>query len=189
MGQPKSCFGVSSDVNTYAEGVAPVTNHPVGDFHEFYEANWLSMVRLAVLLTGDTTHAEDATQEAFLAAHRQWSRFGVNDSPRGYVRGAVVNQCRKVASSRLVLWRKAPLLAQAESTHEPHELVGPQFDMWQAVQRLPRRMREVVVLRFYEDCDTRATAQLLGISEGTVKSATAKALKKLSATVTLKDQS
>jgi RNA polymerase sigma factor (sigma-70 family) len=54
--------------------------------------------------------------------------------------------------------------------------VDGRFDLWEAVERLPRRMRAVVVLRFYEDLSERETAELLGIAPGTVKSQTSKAL-------------
>lgn len=160
-----------------------------GGFHEFYEANWLPMVKLAVLLTGDTTHAEDATQEAFLGLHKRWDDFTADDNPRGYLRGAVVNQCRNVAKRRLMFWKKAPLLNDQRAGREPLDIVGPQYDMWKAVAGLPQRMREVIVLRYYEDCDTRTVAETLHISEGTVKSTTAKALNKLSASFDTKDKS
>lgn len=148
-------------------------------FQSFYTTNWLPMVRLAVLLTGDTTHAEDAAQEAFLSAHKKWKSFGSEDSPRGYVRAAVVNQCRSVRRKRQVHARKAPKLIGEAASPSLLEVVGPQYDMWKAVSQLPPKMRAVLVLRFYEDCDVAATAHLLGISEGTVKSTTSKALAKL----------
>jgi RNA polymerase sigma factor (sigma-70 family) len=51
--------------------------------------------------------------------------------------------------------------------------------MWRAVMRLPTRQRAMVVLRYYEDMSEAATAELLGVSVGTVKSAVSRALAKL----------
>lgn len=51
--------------------------------------------------------------------------------------------------------------------------------MWRAVTRLPDRQRAMVVLRYYEDMSEAQTAELLGVSVGTVKSAVSRALGKL----------
>src|SRR5262249_27255723 len=57
--------------------------------------------------------------------------------------------------------------------------VATSTDLWAAVGRLPKRQRAVIVLRFYEDLSEADTAMLLGVSAGTIKSQTAKALAKL----------
>lgn len=137
------------------------------------------MVRLAALLTGDTTHAEDATQDAFVRVHQHWVRTGPPEHSLAYLRKAVVNECRIVARKRNVLTRKAPLIAAPPSVAGPMDVVGLQHDMAVTLAQLPQRMREVVVLRFYQDYDVTTTADLLGISVGTVKSTTSKALTKL----------
>lgn len=152
------------------------------DFQSFYLRNWLPMVRFAALLTGDNTHAEDATQEAFLSTHKKWVSFGADDAPKAYLRQAVINQCRQLSRRNVTLLRKAPLIVAKTTSTGPLEIVGPQHDMWRAIAQLPARMREVLVLRFYEDCDVHTTAAVLGVSEGTVKSTTSKALKKLRTT-------
>ena len=51
--------------------------------------------------------------------------------------------------------------------------------MWEVVQTLPRKARAVVVLRYYEQLSEAETAEVLGISVGTVKSQTSRALASL----------
>ena len=58
-------------------------------------------------------------------------------------------------------------------------LVGAGRDLWNAMERLPRRQRAVVVLRYFEDLTEVETARLLGCTVGTVKSQMSKALAKL----------
>ena len=51
--------------------------------------------------------------------------------------------------------------------------------MWQAILSLPARQRQVVVLRYYEDLSEAETAEVLGISRGTVKSSLSRGLSRL----------
>jgi RNA polymerase sigma factor (sigma-70 family) len=46
----------------------------------------------------------------------------------------------------------------------------------QALHRLPRRQREALVLRFYADLSEEETARVMGVSRGTVKSTTHRAI-------------
>ena len=70
--------------------------------------------------------------------------------------------------------------AGAPATHgHGDDRAGESGDLWDALGRLPRRQRAVVVLRYFEDLTEAQTAELLAISTGTVKSQTSKALAKL----------
>jgi RNA polymerase sigma-70 factor (sigma-E family) len=59
--------------------------------------------------------------------------------------------------------------------------------LWTALAALPKRQRAMVVLRYYEDLSEAETAQVLGVSVGTVKSTTTRALVKLRDTAGLRD--
>ena len=62
---------------------------------------------------------------------------------------------------------------------DPAEQQALRDAMWRAVMRLPARQRAMVVLRYYEDLSEAQTAEVLGVSVGTVKSAVSRALGKL----------
>ena len=62
---------------------------------------------------------------------------------------------------------------------DPAELQALRDAMWRAIMKLPARQRAMVVLRYYEDLSEAQTAEVLGVSIGTVKSAVSRALGKL----------
>ena len=61
-----------------------------------YQAHALALVRLAVLMTGDQSTAEDVVQDAFLGLYRRWSALHDVDKAIGYLRSSVLNGCRSV---------------------------------------------------------------------------------------------
>lgn len=143
-------------------------------FEEFVAARSSSLLRTAFLLTRDHALAEDLLQTALTKAYLAWSR--VDGSPEPYVRKILVNT---YASWWRRKWNgERPTDELPERQHDDAKL-GESGDLWDALGRLPRRQRAVVVLRYFEDVTAAQTADLLGISVGTVKSQTSKALAKL----------
>ena len=145
------------------------------DFDEFVNARSTRLLRTAYLLTHDHALAEDLLQTALTKAWFAWSR--IESDPEPYVRKILVNTYAS-------WWRRR---WNGEHAHaeppEPQPVPGPdpdqQQDLWAAMGRLPRRQRAVIVLRFVEDLSEAETARVLGVSTGTVKSQTSKALAKL----------
>jgi RNA polymerase sigma-70 factor (sigma-E family) len=148
-------------------------------FATVYAEHHRRLVRLAWLLTGDADRAEDVVADAFVRVYRRWRRGGIDDVG-AYLRTAVVNTARS-GFRRQYLERAAAARRDGDDRgvllHD--ERAAQHDEVWQAVQRLPRRQREVVVLRFWEDLDVAATAAVLGVSQGTVKSQTARATTRL----------
>lgn len=147
----------------------------VTDFDEFVAARSTGLLRTAYLLTRDHALAEDLLQTALTKAWFAWSR--IEDQPEPYVRRILVNTYAS-------WWRRKWNGEQsyAEPPHHPTVAAGgseARHDLWEAMGRLPRRQRAVVVLRYVEDLTEAETARLLGVSVGTVKSQAAKALAKL----------
>jgi RNA polymerase sigma-70 factor (sigma-E family) len=141
------------------------------DFDEFVVGRSPALLRTAVLLTGDRHDAEDLVQTALLRVARHWSR--ALDNPEAYTRRILVNLAYDHSRRR----RRHP-----ERLGPPPEHVGTDTygddrdDLLRLLRELPERQRATVVLRFWEDLSVAETAQLLGCSEGTVKSTTSKAL-------------
>jgi RNA polymerase sigma-70 factor (sigma-E family) len=148
------------------------------EFDDFVLARSQALTRSAYLLVGDAGLAEDLVQTALTKAWFAWRRI---QDPEAYVRRIMVT----TATSwwRRPRTREAPVeqpLARAAAPEDAHlEHLAEEQDLWQALGRLPRRQRAVVVLRYVEDRTETDTAQLLGCSVGTVKSQCSKALAKL----------
>ena len=143
-------------------------------FEEFVAARSSALLRTAYLLTRDHALAEDLLQTALTKAYLAWGR--VEGAPEPYVRRIVVNT---YASWWRRKWNGERPTDELPETAHHDDSVGESGDLWDALGRLPRRQRAVVVLRYFEDLTEAQTADLLGISVGTVKSQTSKALAKL----------
>jgi RNA polymerase sigma-70 factor (sigma-E family) len=150
------------------------------EFDEFVVARSPALLRTAYLLTRDLQLAEDLLQTTLTKAWFAWKR--IDGDPEPYVR-------RILVTTSVSWWRKrwthetptAFVLEPAPGTEPPVDV----HDLMQALGRLPRRQRAVVVLRYVEDRTEADTAALMGCSVGTVKSQCSKALAKLRADVAL----
>ena len=144
------------------------------------------LVRLALLMVGDLPTAEDVVQDVYMSLHRRNrapGRAQTVEAPLPYVRAAVLNGCRsalrrrgiarRVGLDRASLNDERTVRASAESEVILSE---DRRQVLSALARLPRRRREVLVLRYYLGLSEAEIAAVLGISAGTVKSTAARAL-------------
>lgn len=148
------------------------------EFREFVMARRPSLLRAALLLTGDRTEAEDLLQAALARTYLAWDRIKDRAALDGYVRRAMVN-------INISWWRRRKLeeyptdempdtpvadhTGRSELRDSLHRLLG----------RLPARQRAFVVLRYVEDLTETEIAEALGVSVGTVKSTISRAMAKL----------
>ena len=164
---------------TGAVAVAPTddrTTRRDADFSAYLAARQPSLLRTAYLLTGNRHDAEDLVQTAFAKLYLSWDKVRDRGSVDGYVRRILVNEHSS-------LWRRA--WKRRESSQDHTTFDAPVHDahddgqgtaLWDVVQTLPRKARAVLVLRYYEELSEAETAEVLGISVGTVKSQTSRAL-------------
>jgi RNA polymerase sigma-70 factor (sigma-E family) len=142
---------------------------------ELYHAHRLAMVRLAVLLVDDRATAEDVVQDAFTALQRRFDGLYDRHDLFPYLRTSVINGCRTALRRRHRPFRGVPEppVWSAESA----AMLGEDHrEVFLAVGTLPRRQRAALILRYYLDLSEQEIAQLMGISRGTVKSTTSRAL-------------
>ncbi len=146
-------------------------------FDEFVVSRSPRLLRTAYLLTRDWSTAEDLLQTALAKAWFAWHRL--DDDPEPYVRRILVNTYATWWRRR---WNGEQPTAEPPDLspgHDPHAEIDTRDQVWQALGRLPRRQRAVLVLRYFEDLTEVETAHALGCAVGTVKSQASKALAKL----------
>jgi RNA polymerase sigma-70 factor (sigma-E family) len=140
-----------------------------------YQKHALGMTRLAFIMLGDRQAAEDVVQEAFCGLYRAWNRMSDHANAVGYLRSSVLNGSRSVM--RRAKRPPRPLAVPAAASAEAAVLAGEeQRETLAALRRLPPRQREVLVLRYFADLPEQETAVAMGVSRGTVKSTTSRAL-------------
>jgi RNA polymerase sigma-70 factor (sigma-E family) len=150
---------------------------------ELYERTSPGAVRLAYLLTGDRSAAEDITQDAFVRVSGKLAHLREAGAFDAYLRRAVVNLAknhfRRRALERGFIERSRP--ATASPSHEG-SLVEREATM-AALARLPQRQRAAIVLRFYEDLSEDSIAQILRCRNGTVRSLVTRGVQALRADI------
>lgn len=150
-------------------------------FSSYVRARQPVLLRTARSLTANPSDAEDLLQSALAKTYVAWERIEDHRALDGYVRRALLN-------TRTSQWRKRKIdefacdeLPEPEDvpSTDPAEEQALHDAMWRAILKLPARQRAMLVLRYYEDLSEAQTAEVLGVSIGTVKSAVSRALGKL----------
>jgi RNA polymerase sigma-70 factor (sigma-E family) len=151
------------------------------EFREFAVAVQGHLRRSAYLLCGDWHLAEDIVQSAFVKIFRVWRRVRKVDNQLGYARQVVyrcfLDQYRKEKKQLPTV----PIAGLADQVVAESGGGDASFDgmVLEALAGLPPRARAVIVLRFWEDMSVEQTASVLGVTEGTVKSQTSRAVAQL----------
>jgi len=157
---------------------------------DLFRSHHLELVRLALLMTGDLAAAEDVVQDAFEQLHRRWPSLRQQGSGLAYVRSSVLNGCRSMHRRAKVARKHAARLAEPPSAgaDAAGAVAGERSDLIAAVLSLPRRQREVLVLRYYADLDVAEIAVTLRIGPSTVRSTAARGLDALARALKENDQ-
>ena len=132
-------------------------------------ARWeQSLLRTCFAYLGDLSLAEDAVQETFLKAWKNLDRFRGEASEKTWLLRIAINTCRDYHRTAWLrhVDRGTPLEALPEVGAED---AHPDGEVIRAVTALPRREREAVLLRYYQEMTIAEAAQALRISQSAVK--------------------
>lgn len=121
---------------------------------------------------GDTQQAEDLTQETFLRFFRALAGYAYKGKTLNYLYTIARNLCiDQWEKDREIRMEKLPEKGEEEMTEVDERLM-----MDTALWHLPKAMREVIVLRFFQELKIKEIAQILNIAVPTVKYRLKKAL-------------
>ena len=148
---------------------------------ELFAEHYAALVRLAVQLVDDQESAEDVVQDVFAA----FDPARVDD-PLRYLRTAVVNRSRSALRRRRIARAfagRASRIELAEPADSGAVRTAERRSVLSAIDALPRRQREAVVLRYYEDLPVTEIARVLDTTASAVSSALTRALDTLALTL------
>lgn len=151
-----------------------------GEVLAVYEAHYSAFVRLAVLLGNDRHTAEDLVHEAFVKLHSHWGRLNDRAKAPGYVRATIVNLSRGRHRRHVIGLRKTTWGVGDAPSPEEHTLERERRDsVVAALNRLPLRQRECLVLRHYGQLTESEIADAVGVSVGSVRTHVRRGLERL----------
>jgi RNA polymerase sigma-70 factor (sigma-E family) len=137
---------------------------------QLYEAEYGRLVQLARLLLRDPGGAEEVVQEAFARLYARWPRLRDPTRTASYVRSMVCNLARDRLRRRRLGGREPVADARPFHPDDPAVAGDIRRSVSLALDALPGRQRQAVVLRYWGEMTQREIADALGISEGSVKS-------------------
>lgn len=156
------------------------------EFAEFVAVRYRALVRTALAMTADVGRAEDLTQSALLRTYRAWGRLREAASAESYARRTLIRLALRERQRR---WHgeisaeripePVPALTAFGTFAPGAESNDLAIDVRHALMALPVEQRAVLVLRYLDDQSEAEIAQVLGISQGTVKSRASRGLASL----------
>jgi RNA polymerase sigma-70 factor, ECF subfamily len=136
-------------------------------FHDFYAAEFDRVFDSAYAFCGDRQAALDATQEAFTRAFARWWRLSRRDWAGAWVTTTALNVLRRA-------FRNAALERQPQKNQASSD-PGQRVDLLAALRSLPARQRQAATLFYIADLPVSVVADVMNLSQGTVKAHLARA--------------
>ena len=157
-----------------ADLVGALKNGDSAALESLVETHGTRLLRSAMLLCGNETHAQDLVQETFVQAVRSIRRFRGQAGLYTWLHSILLNLTRHHHRDNQRLIYDNELAAKEVVSFEERpsglDFESASLELGRALRKLSDSHREVLVLRFYEQMKIDALAVHLGVSKGTVKS-------------------
>lgn len=157
----------------------------ITEFREFYDRQVKRVYRLAMVLMGNISDAEDVTQTVFLKAWEKKPDFRDSDHEIAWILTTTRNQCKDIHKS---FYRRKR--TDLENAPEPQVTLETQMDseIWEALQSLTEKYRMVLYLYYYEGYSVRELSVILGRRESTLQTQLATGRKQMKSLLELKGE-
>jgi RNA polymerase sigma-70 factor, ECF subfamily len=134
---------------------------------DVFEHEYERLVKALTVIAGNREEAADAVQEAFVQLVLHWERLAAYEDPAGWVRRVALNQIRDHHRS---LARQARLLLRIEEQYRvPQGASATDQGVWDQLLRLPLKQRTALALHYVDKLTAREVADVMHVSEGTVR--------------------
>ena len=161
-------------------------------FRSLFEGYKRLVFHMAYRLTGNTHEAEDVVQEVFIKVYRGLKGFRQECSLKTWILKITINLCRNYHRRKKLFSFLSLSRGSQEDGEDPPFEMSTQEDpsetffhrqrldvLNKAMKRLPRRQREVFIMKHLEEMKIREIAEVLGCSEGAIKATLFKAIHRL----------
>jgi len=139
---------------------------------------------------GDGDAAAEVVQETFIAAWRALARYDAHRSLKVWLRAIALNKCRdrarRLAVRRFILGEKDDQSAEAQAQPDPApageaQLVAVQRRalIQKAIDQLPAKLKEPLLLTYFDELSQQEAADVLGVSTKTIETRVYRARKRL----------
>ena len=171
------------DTSILMKGGEPVSDVKDSATHDAQLAHWMGaygdeMVRLAYSVLKDAYLAQDAAQDAFVKAWKGRASFRGDCSEKTYLIHILMNTCRDyLRTSWMKKWDRKISLDQLPEPYADASM--PDRTVIETVLSLPMKLRQVILLRYWQQMKIREIGEALGLSPETVKKRLTRANQKL----------
>jgi RNA polymerase sigma-70 factor (ECF subfamily) len=141
-------------------------------FEEFFENQRPRLFRALLLITHDSTDAEDLMQEAFVRVWERWDRVAKIEDPVGYLFRTALNLHRSALRRALTVAKRS---LRPPTAHDPFEEVAARDEAVRSLAILTPRQRAAVVVTELLGYSSQEASAILGVRSGTVRTLTSQA--------------